>query len=121
MKSTFPLPFSAAAVLAAVTLTGCATGATDQHRQHPPESAASASHGHMGMKGGHMGSGMMMSEAEMKSMCDMHMKMMSAKTPEERKAMMDEHMKTMSPQMKQHHMEMMQMMQEHMKSQPPSK
>lgn len=52
----------------------------------------------MGMGAGPMGRGMMMSDAEMKSMCDMHEKMMGAKTPEERRAMMTEHMGTQTPE-----------------------
>ncbi len=68
-----------------------------------------------------MGKGMMMSDAQMTSMCDMHMKIMNAKTPEERKALMAEHLKSMPPEMKQYHLEMMQMMKEHMGSQMPRK
>ncbi|QAU35955.1 hypothetical protein EKL02_03495 [Janthinobacterium sp. 17J80-10] len=75
------------------------------------------------MGAGSMGKGMMMSDAEMKSMCEMHEKMMGAKTPEERRSMMTEHMKTMSPETMKKHMEMMQsemqMMKEHMGSQAP--
>lgn len=125
MKLKFTKAFLPAALLVAATLAGCATDQATQHRQHHPESSASpaATQGHMGMKEGQMDKGMMMmmSDAEMKSMCDMHMKTMSGKTPEERKALMAEHMKSMSPEMKQHYMEMMQMMQEHMGTHMPRK
>ena len=52
-------------------------------------------------------SGEQMAMKDMKAMCDMHEKMMAAKTPEERQAMMDERMKTMPPEMMQKHMAMM--------------
>lgn len=39
-------------------------------------------------------------DAQMKTMRDMHEKLMSAKTPEERSKLMDEHMKTMQDGMK---------------------
>ena len=61
---------------------------------------------------------MSMMGGDMAAMCDVHTKMMSAKTPEERRALMAEHMKTMSPDMMKRHMAMMQghmqMMQEEM-------
>jgi hypothetical protein len=38
---------------------------------------------------------------DMQSMCEMHKKMMSGKTPAERQAMMDEYMKSMPPEMRQ--------------------
>lgn len=114
---------SIVAVLGAITLSGCASGPGMHHRQHHAD--ASAPHGRMamgtGMGAGHMGRGMMMSDAEMQSMCGMHMSMVRGKTPEERRAMVAEHMKSMSPQLQQQHMEMMQMhlqmMQDYMKSQ----
>ena len=40
-----------------------------------------------------------MKMTDMKAMCDIHRKMMSANTPEERRAMMNEHMKNMPPEM----------------------
>ena len=43
---------------------------------------------------------MMKMDAQMKSMDEMHSKMMNAKSPEERKAMMADHMKTMQDSMK---------------------
>lgn len=45
---------------------------------------------------------------DMQAMCDVHDKMMRAKTPEERQAIMDEYMKNMPPEMRQQHMQMMQ-------------
>lgn len=127
MKSKLSWVFPAAAALAAAILAGCATGpaAQERHRQHHPDSAQSQGRMGMGMGAGSMGKGMMMSDAEMKSMCEMHEKMMDAKTPEERKSMMTEHMKKMSPEAMKKHMEMMQyemrMMQEHMGAQTPAK
>ena len=38
---------------------------------------------------------------DMQSMCDMHKKEMSGKSPAERQAHMDEHMKSMPPEMRQ--------------------
>ena len=40
-------------------------------------------------------------------MCNMHQRMMSAKTPEERRTLMAEHMKSIPPEIRQKHMEMM--------------
>ena len=70
--------------------------------------------GGMGMMGqgggqmGMMGQGGAAGQMDMKSMCEMHDRMMSARTPEERSAMMNERMKNMSPEMRQRYMEMMQ-------------
>jgi uncharacterized protein (DUF3084 family) len=120
MKSKFAMASSTAIIVVATALAGCTITppTAEQHRQHHPESTASQ--GRMGMAGS---KGMMMSDADMKSMCQMHEQMMRAKTPEERKAIMAEHMKSMSPEMRQRHMEMMQshmqMMQDYMKNQPP--
>ena len=61
--------------------------------------------GQKGMMGS--GAGGQMGMMDKKSMCEMHDKMMSAKTPAERTAMMDDHMKNMSPEEKQKHMGMM--------------
>ena len=125
MKSKFSFAMPAALVLAAVTLTACVTdpAAQARHQRHHPDSAVTQ--GKMGMGAGSMGKGMMMSDAEMKSMCEMHEKMMGAKTPEERRSMMTEHMKSMSPETMKKHMEMMQsemqMMREHMEMQKPGK
>lgn len=125
MKAKFSYAMPAALVLAAITLTACVTdpAAQTRHRQHHPDAAVTQ--GKMGMGAGPMGKGMMMSDAEMKSICDMHEKMMGAKTPEERRSLMTEHMKTMSPETMKKHMEMMQsemqMMQEHMRTQTPGK
>jgi hypothetical protein len=95
MKSLCQLAGAAAAIIATLTLTGCATG-QDEHRRHHPEPTAA------GPAGERMG--MMDKDA----MCDMHQQMMAAKTPEERKAMMDEHIKKMSPEMREKHEAMMQ-------------
>lgn len=72
---------------ASLVLAGCATGpnATEHAAHHPPGAAAQAPGKPMP---GQMGS-------MMKSMQDMHDKMMAARTPEERAALMKEHMKVM--------------------------
>lgn len=97
------------ALIAAAALTGCAASQED-HLQHHPGAASATSPGGMG-RGGSPGQMGMMGGAngrmDMKSMCEMHNKMMSSKTPEQQRAMMDDHMKSMSPEMRQHHMEMM--------------
>ena len=111
MKSVFQNAGSLIAVLiAAAALSGCAVG-QEEHLQHHPEAASATSPGGMG-QGGTTGQMGMMGNAggqmDMKSMCEMHNKMMSSKTPAEQTAMMDDHMKSMSPEMRQHHMKMMQ-------------
>jgi hypothetical protein len=72
---------------AALALAGCATGPTadDHAAHHPPESATAAP--------GQPTPGQM--DSMMKSMQEMHDRMMTAKTPEERSALMQEHMMTM--------------------------
>lgn len=70
-----------------LTLAGCATGPTPaEHAAHHPPGAATAAPavptpGHM--------------DSMLKSMQEMHDKMMTAKTPEERAKLMQEHMKLM--------------------------
>ena len=125
-----------AVFVAAAALTGCAA-IQEEHKQHHPEAAAQESSGSMGRGGstGQMGmmggagpdgqrgmmgggadgqKGMMgggaggqMGMMDKKSMCEMHDKMMTAKTPAERTAVMDDRMKNMSPEERQKHMEMM--------------
>lgn len=104
MNSIFSSIRPLAAVFGMVALTSCAAVQDDQYGQHHSESAVSQPSGAMssGSSGDQMG---MM---DMKTMCDMHQKMMSARTPEERSAMMNENMKNMSPEMMQKQMEMMQ-------------
>lgn len=77
-----------AATLAIVALGGCAAYPSNQS--------------------GSMG-GMSMSDAEMKTMCDKHMKMMGSMSAADQKAMMEEHMKNMSPEMRDKHMKEMAM------------
>jgi hypothetical protein len=79
-----------AAAAAAFSLAGLAQAPVD-HSAHHPEKAASAAGG-MPMAGGAAMAGM---EEQMKTMQEMHEKMMQAKTPEERSALMAEHMKVM--------------------------
>lgn len=89
--------------LAIAALMGCAA---DQYAQHHPNAAASQATEAMSSGSGSADEKMNM--MDMKAMCDMYQKMMSAKTPEERRAMMNERMKNMSPEMMQKHMDMMQ-------------
>lgn len=102
-----------AVFVAAAALTGCAA-MKEEHEQHHPETAAQDTSGRMGRGGSTEQMGMMgggaggqMGMMDKKSMCEMHEKMMTTKTPAERTAMMDEHMKNMSPEERQKHMEMM--------------
>lgn len=104
MKSKFHLATWVAAIVAAMALAGCATNQNAEHGQHHPENASAQPAAPM--ERGAPGDQMAM--MDMKAMCDMHKKMMSAKTPDEQKAMMDERMKSMSPEMMQKHMAMMQ-------------
>lgn len=111
MKTIIRSAGSLIAVFVAIAaLNGCAA-LQDKHKQHHPEASSTRSVGGMG-QGGSTGQMGMMSGAggqmDMKSMCEMHNKMMSSKTPAERTAMMDDHMKNMSPEARQKHMEMMQ-------------
>lgn len=89
-----------------VSLAACAATTEVEHRERHPESTAAQSPSVKGSDspGANMG---MMGEMDMKSMCEMHQKMMEGKTPTERSAMMNEHMKSMSPEMKQQHLDMM--------------
>lgn len=111
MKPIFSCAGPLAAVFAVVTLAGCASLQDAQHQQHHPQASASQGPGTGTMGPGMMSSGPsgnQMGTMDMKTMCEMHEKMMSAKTPEERAAMMNEQMKNMPPEMMQKHMQMMQ-------------
>lgn len=106
MKPTFSSISLVASALAMVLLTGC-SAMREMHREHHPETSSSQasqtkSSGASASSAGQMG--MMESGA----MCDMHEKLMSAKTPGQRQAMMDDRMKDMSQQMRQKNLEMMQ-------------
>lgn len=119
MNSKFSVVFPVATILVTALLAGCAAGPATPFGAH--RSGPIASHDAMGMGADGMG----MSGSNMASMCDMHEKMLSEKSPEERKAMMVEHMKTMSPEMMQRHMALMQsemqMMRERMGTATPGK
>ncbi len=70
------------AAAVALALSGCAAvNDADHAAHHPTDGAAAASAAKADM--------------QMKTMQDMHQKMMAAKTPEERQALMAEHMKAM--------------------------
>lgn len=104
MKSFSPMTRFFSPFLMATVLAACAVPQDSQHKEHhpdtssPPQTSGATS---SGMANGQM------SSMDMQAMCDMHRKMMGAKTPEERQAMMDDRMKTMSPEMMQRHMQMM--------------
>jgi hypothetical protein len=70
-----------AAAAVVITLAGCATQKPSDrdHAAHHPQGGPPAAK----------------ADQQMKTMQDMHQKMMAAKTPEERKALMAEHMKAM--------------------------
>jgi hypothetical protein len=93
-------------LIASAALSGCA-GLKEQHEQHHTEAASAGSQGTMGRGGPGGGQMGMMGNMDMKSMCEMHDRMMNAKTPEERSAMMNEHMKNMPPEMRERQIEMM--------------
>lgn len=78
------------AIGASLILAGCAAGpkAEDHAAHHPPGAANAAP----GMPASPSPTQM---DSMMKSMQEMHQKMMAAKTPEERTALMQEHMKMM--------------------------
>ena len=75
----------AAAAVVTGMLAGCATSHESSHKEH--DKGSTSSHAPASMK-------------DMQAMCDMHKKMMSAKTPSERQAMMEDHMKR--PEMREH-------------------
>lgn len=93
-----------AAVVAVMAMAGCATPKEAEHSQHHPDTSTAQPSGMMSPGG----SGDQMAMMDMKAMCDMHKKMMGAKSPEEQKAMMDERMKSMSSEMMKKHKAMMQ-------------
>lgn len=80
-----------AALGSSLALAGCATGPKpeDHAAHHPPGAAAAAP---AAPTAGQM-------DSMMKSMQEMHDKMMAAKTPEERARLMQEHMKLMQDSM----------------------
>ncbi|OGS95845.1 MAG: hypothetical protein A3K04_12155 [Gallionellales bacterium RBG_16_56_9] len=67
MNPKFSSSFPIATILVAVALTGCAANQTA--RAHPE---AASTQGSMAMGPQSAGMGTMMSDAEMKSMCEMH-------------------------------------------------
>lgn len=106
MKSVLSTVGMFAVALTIAVLTGCATRQDVQHKQHHPDTTTSQATDAMSSGSGSADDKMRMMDT--KAMCDMHQKMMNARTPEERRAMMDERMKGMSPEMRQQHMDMMQ-------------
>ncbi|MES2757079.1 MAG: hypothetical protein V4693_06865 [Pseudomonadota bacterium] len=98
MNSTSRFTSWCSAIVAALVLAACAAPQEPGHRLHHPDSAAAP-----GASGGMA----MMGTKDMQAMCEMHKKMMSAKTPAERQALMDERMKSMSPEMMEKHKAMM--------------
>ena len=106
MKSTLRFASWFAAIVAAMATAGCATSQDAAHGKHQAGRSSAPPAGMMS-PGASGEQATMMGMKDMKAMCDMHKKMMSAKTPEEHQAMMDEHSKTMSPEMMKQHMAMM--------------
>lgn len=98
MNSTSRFASRFSAIVAALVLAACAAPHGPGQRAHHPDSAAAP---------GASGAMAMMGTQDMQAMCEMHKKMMSAKTPAERQAMMDERMKSMSPEMMEKHKAMM--------------
>ena len=88
MKNISALIFAAS--FGVVVLSGCTS-----------PSATSQQSGSMG--------GMLMSDGDMKAMCEKHMKMMGSMSSADQKAMMEAHMKDMSPEMREKHMKEMAM------------
>jgi len=121
MKLTKSLRLPATAGLVLFALSGWAVGQTaEEHASHHPEQAqaqqpaqvkpAPGAAPQQGMGPGMMGGGMMgqgMMQGDMAEMCEMHMAMMQAGSPEERRARMAEHIKQMPPEMLKQRMEMM--------------
>ena len=86
-----PKPLTVLALLAAASLPWAAT--TDEHSQHHPMKPVAAASGAAPSKSA--SDPMKDMDAHMKTMAEMHQKMMNAKTAEERQALMADHMKAM--------------------------
>lgn len=90
-------------VIVAGALAGCANRPGPMHQERP----AGAMHG--GASSGSPGNSMtgQMSAAERQEMCDMHRRMLGAKTYEEQRAMMSDSMRQMSQEEVDRRIEMM--------------
>ena len=115
MKSLSPIVKRVGIAALILGLSGCAaTPSAEEHERHHPANSrtpsASSTQGGM-VQGGMMQGGMMqggnMNMMDMKSMCEMHSRMMNA-SPEERRKMMESQQGNMSPEMMQKNMDMMQ-------------
>ena len=84
MRSVFVLAFAAA------LSTGALAQSDKEHAAHHPEGASAPA-----AKATPKAAAPAQMDMQMKSMHEMHEKMMAAKTPEERQALMSEHMKSM--------------------------
>ena len=84
MRSVFVLAFAAA------LSTGVLAQSDKEHAAHHPEGASAPA-----AKATPKAAAPAQMDMQMKSMQEMHEKMMAAKTPEERQALMTEHMKSM--------------------------
>ena len=106
-----------AALLASLALVACTTPGGSGHAGHHPDRAAQGT-----AQGGGAGTGgqagaatmsgapsgqMQPGQMDMGAMCAMHRDMQKM-PPEQRQGMMDEKMKGMTPELRQHHMDMMQ-------------
>lgn len=90
---------STATILLAFAAPGMAAQQSDEHKDHHPAPAAAtpkpAPIVANSVKAGTAGDQMAGMDSQMKSMREMHDKMMKAKTPKERSALMADHMKVM--------------------------
>jgi hypothetical protein len=114
MKMTSTLALRTVSVILAGLLAACATQSkgtageeADHEAHHPDKSTSVAPPPSMPARPGEGNQMEMMSSMDMKSMCDMHRKMMGSKSPAEREAVMEQRMSSMSPEMRRKHMEMM--------------
>lgn len=108
MKSKPEFAVQFAAIVAAILIVGCTTTQDAEYGQRHSDNSTAQPMGMMGSGPGRQRGMTDMADMDMKSMCEMHSKMMSGKTPEEQKAMMDQRIKSMSPEMMKRHMAMMQ-------------
>ena len=94
MKLASSLSIALAVAITGVPIWAATSAEHDAH--HPPDAASAPIAKTMPSKSKLAMAGM---DSQMKSMQEMHNKMMAAKTPEERNALMAEHMKTMQDAM----------------------
>ena len=108
MKFLYKRLLIATPVLFMSLLSGCATNYDAQHSMHHPMHHPNAKTMEAPATMNRSAGGTQMGMMDMQARCDMHKKMMSAKTPQEQQSMMGECAKMMPPEMMQKHMQMMQ-------------